>query len=215
MMKANVGRICIAVAFSVAVPLLSGCRTSTPYVGDISTSMSVPRTHEKPLPIQLIVDAPEKPGRTVSRRSLSQAFALGLKETGKFAEVSLLGREPDRGLTCLYADVDMDMMMYCRTPAWYFASWVMIWPMFVPWNEIAADGNASVTIRNEGQTLKTYTAQSDRQLTGRRNSVGLAYVRTQMSTWAPWASPAATNLLGELIRSIVTDTATLKRAIQD
>ena len=214
-MRPKLRHLYVAVALSTSVMLFAGCRTSTPYVGDVSRPAVDQRADQKPLPIQLIVDAPAKSTRTVSRNSLRQAFTLGLQETGMFTEVSLPGGARDATLTRLYADVDMDVMMYCSTPPWYAVSWAMIWPMFVPWNEISAAGDASATVRDEGHVIKTYSAQADKQLTGRRNSVGLAYVRTHMSTWAPWAAPVATNLLGELIQRIVEDRTTFERALQE
>jgi hypothetical protein len=210
----KVSRVCFATALFFALLVLSGCQTETRYVGHVNLPLDVPQAREAPLPIQLIVDAPEKPGRTIPRDSLTGAFFAALRDTKNFQKVSLRGSELNPSLTCLYADVDMEIMMYCSTPAWYVVTWILIFPMFLPLNEISAEGDASITIRDEHQELKKYSLHCDEQSMAWRNSVGLAHVKKQMAVSPSWSAPIVKNLIDDLLQAIIDDTATFERALQ-
>lgn len=184
-----------------------GCATHEPYHGPISSyyakvSAQRPAT---PIPAQLIVhsSATEDPQ---TKSDLVKVFAINMKQTGAFADVVLPGSPTNAQLKRLDLDVNLKVLVSNRTSPWYMASWGCIFPMFMPWNEITAEGQMTATVSDEGRALKTYESTKTSKLG--RNSVGLAYVRIETRTLERWCRPALTALFDDVINQIVADSAT-------
>ena len=192
--------------------LLTGCTTHGPYHGPISTyyvggNIAYPQT---PLPIQLFVRATGDDPRT--RDDLLNVFLLNMKQTGEFANVSPFGAPVIPSLKRLDADIDLKMAVSSKTSPGYVASWMLIVPMFLPGNEITAEGRMTAVIRDDQTVIKSYSAE--KTTTSRRNSVGLAYVKIETVVLEKWSRATLTALFDDLISQITNDGEMYGKAIE-
>jgi hypothetical protein len=171
----------------IQVLLCLGC--STYYVGSIDVDIPSARIQAQgePLPIQLVVRSDVK-DYTEAEKHLETTFVRNLNKTRKFAKVVSNNAQTDSSLKRLEADVDMELLLRCKTPTLYAAFWCCIFPLFLPGNQIIADGKITVSIQDDQSVIKTYSAHK-KTTSGRRNSVGLVGVRYEMERTQKWAQP--------------------------
>lgn len=194
----------------ILVTLGTGCATRVPYQGPISAYYYKPAATRPatPVPAQVLVHS-SAAGASQTKMDLARIFTINLKQSGKFADIVPAGAPESPVLKRLDMDVNLTMDVANSTSPFYVLSWGCIFPMFIPLNKITADGQMTVAVSDKGAVIKTYTAKTTSVL--HRNSVGLAWIRTETQTLERWCRPALTALLDDMMNQIVADTETYKK----